>query len=47
MVRDELTTLYTMKYTNQQQPTGQQQSNKKGRAVRDELTLILTNKYLI
>jgi len=44
MVKDEITTLYTLKYANQ--PTTQQQS-KKTKTVRDEMTILLTNKYLI
>lgn len=44
MVKDEITTLYTLKYANQ--PATQQQS-KKMKTVRDEMTILLTNKYLI
>lgn len=44
MVKDEITTLYTLKYANQ--PATQQQS-KKTKTVRDEMTILLTNKYLI
>ncbi len=39
-----MTTLYTLKYANQ--PATQQQS-KKIKTVRDEMTILLTNKYLI
>lgn len=44
MVKDEIKTLYTLKYANQ--PATQQQS-KKTKTIRDEMTILLTNKYLI
>lgn len=45
MVKDEITTLYTLKYAGQTQ--GQQQQSKKSKTVRDEMSILLSNKYLI
>lgn len=45
MVKDEITTLYTLKYAPQAH--GQQQSSKKSKTVRDEMSILLSNKYLI